>query len=59
VAWYILAMNRKQAIKLFAASLFVGLMAGIGTHDLGYGTAGFVVTFLGWGGWELLRERRP
>ncbi len=43
-------MDRKQAIRLFAVSLFVGLMAGIGTLDLGYGAAGFVVTFLGWGG---------
>ena len=56
-ACYIAPMERKQAIQLFAVSAFVGLLAGVGTLNLATGLAGFVICFLGWGGWQLLTER--
>jgi hypothetical protein len=46
-------MNRKQDIKTFAVALFAGLLAGVGTLNVGYGLAAFVIVFLGFGGWEL------
>jgi hypothetical protein len=35
-----------------------GLLAGIGTRDLGYGLGAFVIVFLGFGGYEFITERR-
>ena len=51
-----LEMSR-QAIKVFAVAAFVGLLAGVGTRDLGYGLGVFVIVFLGFGGWEFLQRR--
>jgi hypothetical protein len=51
-------MSRQQAIKVFAVAVFVGLLVGVGTTNVGYGLAAFVIVFLGWGGYELLTERR-
>jgi hypothetical protein len=33
---------------------FIGLLAGVGTLNVGYGLGAFVITFLGFGGWEFL-----
>jgi hypothetical protein len=38
--------------------VFVGRLADVGTLNVGYGLPAFVIVFLGFGGWELLTERR-
>jgi hypothetical protein len=40
-------MDRAQVIKAFAVAVFAGLLAFVGTRDLGYGLAAFVIVFLG------------
>jgi hypothetical protein len=54
----ITSMDSGPAIKVFAAAGFVGLLAGIGTLDLGYALGAFVLTFLGLGGYEFITVRR-
>jgi hypothetical protein len=51
-------MTRNQAIKTFAVAVFVALLAGVGTFNVGYGLAVFVVTFLGFSGYEFLTDRQ-
>ena len=53
-----IAMDTEHAIKAFAAALFVGLLAGIGTLDIGYGLGAFALTFLGLGRYEFMTVRR-
>jgi hypothetical protein len=50
-------MTRQQAIKVFAVAVFIGLLAAVGTLNVGYGLGAFVIVFLGFGGWELLTKR--
>jgi hypothetical protein len=51
-------VDRQQAIKVLVVAVFVGLLAGIGTLNVGYGLGAFVIVFLGFGGWEFLQGRR-
>jgi hypothetical protein len=50
-------MSRGQAIKVFVAASFIGLLAGIGMLNVGYGLTAFVITFLGLGGYEFITKR--
>jgi hypothetical protein len=52
------ALNRQSAIGALAAAIFIGLLAAVGTFNIGYGLAAFVIVFLGFGGWEFLQGRR-
>ena len=52
-------VNRNQSIRVFAVAAFIGLLAGVGTLNVGYGLAAFVIVFLGFGGYEVLSGRRP
>jgi hypothetical protein len=47
-------MDRRSVLKAFAVAVFIGLLAGVGTLDLGYDLGAFVIVFLGFGGYEFL-----
>jgi hypothetical protein len=47
-------VNHRQAIRALAVAAFIGLLAAVGTLNLGYGLAALVIMFLGFGGWEFL-----
>jgi hypothetical protein len=46
-----------RALKVVVAAVFVGLLAGIGTVNVGYGLGTFVFVFLCLGGYEVLKGR--
>jgi hypothetical protein len=51
-------VDRLAIPKVFAVPAFVGLPAGIGTLNVGYGLAAFVITLLGFGEYELISGRK-
>jgi hypothetical protein len=51
-------VDRLAIPKVFAAAALIGLLAGIGTMNVGYGLAAFVITLLGFGGYELISGRK-
>jgi hypothetical protein len=51
-------LDRQSILRAFTVAVFIGLFAGVGTLDLGYGLGAFVIAFLGFGGYEFIAGRR-
>jgi hypothetical protein len=51
-------MDRQLILRVFAVAVLIGLLAGVGTLDFGYGLGAFVIVFLGFGGYEFITMQR-